>query len=305
MIKFTDPNVQIERYLGRNGNHLTNRSLTGQNTRISEVLVYDSVKSLYYSNYLSGSGGEISIASTASFLPDGTVTGSFYVPNYFNYEQTDLNPQKTFPTASQAKPIVPVAVYSIPSKLYGDKIKPGSVVLNSEISGSILDDGEGRLYTMLTGEKQYVGNVIYPHGMLIITNDDVQTLSKDDLYGTAIYGGAEYGGESLELTTNFVETYAIGSTITASFSSSYTIFETQYKVTIGVDEYNYSQNPSITTGSDGSMLEFATSSYFAPYVTTVGLYNNDFELLAVGKLAKPLPTSRTTDTIILINFDTQ
>ena len=53
------------------------------------------------------------------------------------------------------------------------------------------------------------------------------------------------------------------------------------------------------------MLGFATSSYFAPYVTTVGLYNDNFELLAVGKLAKPLPTSRTTDTTILINFDTQ
>lgn len=304
MIKFTDPNVQIERYLGRNGNYLTNRSLTGQNTRVPEALVYDSVKSLYYSNYLSGSGGKISIASTASFLPDGTVTGSFYVPNYFNYEQTDLNPQKTFPTASTVNPTVPVAVYSIPSKLYGDNIKPGSVVLESEISGSILDDGEGRLYTMLTGEKQYVGNVVYPHGMIIITNDDVQTISRDDVYGTAIYGEDEYGG-STTLTTNFVETYAIGSTITASFSSSYTIFETQYKVTIGADEYNYSQNPSITTGSDGSMLEFATSSYFAPYVTTVGLYNNNFELLAIGKLAKPLPTSRTTDTTILVNFDTQ
>lgn len=304
MIKFTDPNVQIERYLGRNGDYLTDRTLTGQNTRIPEVLVYDSVKSLYYSNYISGSGGEISTSNTASFLPDGTIIGSNYTLNHFNYEQTDLNPQKSFPTASQDKPIVPVAVYSIPSKLYGDKIKPGSVVIDSEISGSVFDDGEGRLYTMLTGEKQYVGNVIYPHGIITITNDEVQSITRDEVYGIAIYGEDEYGG-STTLTTNFVETYAIGSTITASFSSSYTIYETQYKVTIGADEYNYSQNPSITTGSDGSMLGFATSSYFAPYVTTVGLYNDNFELLAIGKLAKPLPTSRTTDTTVLINFDTQ
>ena len=304
MIKFTDPNVQIERYLGRNGDYLTDRTLTGQNTRVSEVLVYDSVKSLYYSNYISGSGGEISTSNTASFLPDGTIIGSNYTLNHFNYEQTDLNPQKSFPTASQDKPIVPVAVYSIPSKLYGDKIKPGSVVIDSEISGSVFDDGEGRLYTMLTGEKQYVGNVIYPHGIITITNDEVQSITRDEVYGTAIYGEDEYGG-STTLTTNFVETYAVGSTITASFSSSYTIYETQYKVTIGADEYNYSQNPSITTGSDGSMLGFATSSYFAPYVTTVGLYNDNFELLAIGKLAKPLPTSRTTDTTVLINFDTQ
>ena len=304
MVKFTDSNVQIERYLGRSGDYLTDRSLTGQNTRVPEVLVYDSVKYLYYSNYISGSGGEISTSSTASFLPDGTITGSSFIPNHFNYEQTDLNPQKTFPTASRSKPIVPVAVYSIPSKLYGDKIKPGSVVIDSEISGSVLDDGEGRLYTMLTGEKQYVGNVVYPHGIITITNDEVQSVSRDEVYGTAIYGEDEYGGNKT-ITTNFVETYAVGSTVTASFSSSYTIYETQYNVTIGPDEYNYSQNPSIKSGSDGSMLGFATSSYFSPYITTVGLYNNNFELLAVGKLAKPLPTSRTTDTTILVNFDTQ
>jgi hypothetical protein len=51
------------------------------------------------------------------------------------------------------------------------------------------------------------------------------------------------------------------------------------------------------------MYDFATGSYFAPYVTTVGLYDESYNLLAVAKLAKPLPTSRTTDTTILINFD--
>ena len=45
--------------------------------------------------------------------------------------------------------------------------------------------------------------------------------------------------------------------------------------------------------------------FIAPYVTTVGMYNNNNELLAVGKLAQPLPTSRTTDTTILVNIDRQ
>jgi len=53
------------------------------------------------------------------------------------------------------------------------------------------------------------------------------------------------------------------------------------------------------------MRNFATASYFDPYVTTVGLYNNNQELLAVGKMAQPLPTSKTTDTTILVNIDRQ
>lgn len=105
------------------------------------------------------------------------------------------------------------------------------------------------------------------------------------------------------LHTDFILAFITGSNVTCSFSSSYEIFETQYKCTIGADEFNYSSNPSIISGSEGQMYDFATGSYFAPYVTTVGLYDESYNLLAVGKLAKPLPTSRTTDTTILINFD--
>ena len=108
---------------------------------------------------------------------------------------------------------------------------------------------------------------------------------------------------------------------TCSFSSSYKIFETQYKATINEDEFNYTTNPTIITGSQiptvfsgsnidwentasvGTPLGFATSSYFTPYITTVGLYDDNFNLLAVGKLATPLQSSPTTDTTILVNID--
>jgi hypothetical protein len=103
--------------------------------------------------------------------------------------------------------------------------------------------------------------------------------------------------------TDFILAFITGSDVVCSFSSSYELFETQYKCTIGADEFNYSSNPSIISGSEGQMYDFATGSYFAPYVTTVGLYDESYNLIAVGKLAKPLPTSRTTDTTILINFD--
>ena len=49
--------------------------------------------------------------------------------------------------------------------------------------------------------------------------------------------------------------------------------------------------------------DFVTGSDFSPYVTTVGLYDEEQNLLAVAKLGQPLPTSQTTDTTILINID--
>ena len=50
--------------------------------------------------------------------------------------------------------------------------------------------------------------------------------------------------------------------------------------------------------------DFITGSYFSPYVTTVGLYNESNDLVCVGKLARPLPISLYTDTTFMINFDT-
>ena len=49
---------------------------------------------------------------------------------------------------------------------------------------------------------------------------------------------------------------------------------------------------------------FVTGSEFSPYVTTVGLYNANNDLVVVGKFPRPLPISLQTDTTYIINFDT-
>ena len=106
------------------------------------------------------------------------------------------------------------------------------------------------------------------------------------------------------LHTDFILAFVTGSNVTCSFSSSYKIFETQYKCTFDPSEFNFSLNPSLISGStDGTVYNFVTGSYFNPYVTTVGLYNENQDLIAVGKLAKPLPSNNVTDTTILINID--
>ena len=92
--------------------------------------------------------------------------------------------------------------------------------------------------------------------------------------------------------------------LSVSFSSSLRIYESQYKCTINENEFQFSLNPTLLSGSlDDVYYDFVTGSFFSPYVTTVGLYNEAQELLAVAKLSQPLPTSRTTDMSILINLD--
>ena len=297
-VEFDESDVSIDRFLGTNllgtlFNPNTDPT-TGQTSTQYQRLVYSSIQELYYSNYLSSSYGDP--VPTASLVPGTNVEGDRFIGTpqssgrYFNYPQTTLTFEKYFPTGSGST----VGVLSVPSRLYGNYILPNSFKWIAD-SGSIYDDGEGNLIFSLTGE--ICGQIFYPHGLAIITSDSVP---QQDTYGTAIYGTSLYGLSDAIVVENFVTS----SNVTCSFSSSLTIYESQYKCTINENEFNFTLNPSSISGStDGTVYNFVTSSYFAPYVTTVGLYDEYQNLLAIGKVSQPLPTSATTDLTILINID--
>ena len=62
--------------------------------------------------------------------------------------------------------------------------------------------------------------------------------------------------------------------------------------------------PADSNSLNSIYYDFATGSDFSPYVTTIGLYNETNQLVAVGKLPRPLPISLYTDTTFVVNFDT-
>ena len=230
-------------------------------------LVHRSLQHLYYSRF-----------------DEGAATSS----SYFTYDQTTLYSSASRELNSTAMLI------SIPKEIYGQSIKPGTFRLTASeqnsgflsasfVSGgfverlitdgsSIYDDAEGVLRDANNNNAK-VGDIIYTHGHAIIT--DPATAS--ELLSQVIY--------------------------TIAFRSSYTIFQHSYRCRVNESQLNYSQNPSIKSGSNGYLYDFATGSYFQPYVTTVGLYNGANELVAVGKLGQPIPKTRYVDTTFVINFD--
>ena len=304
--EFNNSNVQIARFKGKNiqsspfisgSNPITGNSSVGIQ---DQELLYNSVKELYYSNFTTSSFG--SSIQTQSLFPGENVEGDVFVgsPNsvgrYENYLQSTDDVIRYFPTKSNSQ----IAILSIPSRLWGNYIQPNSFKFKitdptQGVDYTIIDDGNGQI-TYDTGG--YLGNIIYTHGIVIFTNC-ADNAGLNEGYGTGSYGENIYGGGNL--TSDDI----INATnVTCSFSSSFDIYETQYKATINEFEYNFSLNPSIISGStDGTVYDFVTGSYFSPYVSTVGLYDNDQNLLAVGKLSQPLPISRTTDTTIFINID--
>tara|TARA_R110000796_G_scaffold84972_6_gene184786 strand:+ start:711 stop:1796 length:1086 start_codon:yes stop_codon:yes gene_type:complete len=68
-------------------------------------------------------------------------------------------------------------------------------------------------------------------------------------------------------------------------------------------EYNYSANPSFISSSTGAIVFDSFIDNPTTYITTVGLYNESQELLAVAKLSRPLQKDFTKELLVRVKLD--
>ena len=68
-------------------------------------------------------------------------------------------------------------------------------------------------------------------------------------------------------------------------------------------EFNYSENPSFITGSTGEVLYSDFINSPEVFATTVGLYNDNNELVATAKLSRPLKKNFTKEALVRIKLD--
>ena len=68
-------------------------------------------------------------------------------------------------------------------------------------------------------------------------------------------------------------------------------------------EFNYSSNPSFISGSTGAVIYDAFVNNPQVYMTTVGMYNDANELVAVAKLSRPLVKDFTKEALIRVKLD--
>ena len=68
-------------------------------------------------------------------------------------------------------------------------------------------------------------------------------------------------------------------------------------------EFNYSNNPTFVTGTDGTFSESTFETDPKTFITTVGLYNDSNELLAVSKTSQPIAKSFDKEVLIKVKLD--
>ena len=69
------------------------------------------------------------------------------------------------------------------------------------------------------------------------------------------------------------------------------------------NEFNYSENPSFISGSTGEVIFDSFINNPQTYISTVGLYNDNSELLAVAKLSRPLLKDFTKEVLVRVKLD--
>ena len=267
-------------------------------------LAYNSLVHLYYSSFEEGN----------------ILTGSAYE----NYLQSSFN-------ISGSRTLDKVAsVYSIPKEVYGTAIKPKSLEIspdsaadeyvsssatetgvyhddhiesigflydsippiteNSSINQGLvddpalvrnteilIDDGEGNLFRKKAAghltPTDKIGNVIYPQGQIIITDETVARY-----YNNYINGKIKW-------------------------KSTQPIYTYNFHCKLKENEFTHTFNPSAISGSNGDVANNVVGEEFSPYFTTIGLYNDSNELIAIAKTGQPIPIPKDTDMTVVVKLD--
>ena len=244
----------------------------------NKKVVYASIKSQFYNN-----------AATASLLTE--------VGRRISYASTNERILEN-----------DIAVFSIPQIYYGEGIKPGTVVLQDEQLGrTYTDDG----YSNLKYGNEIKGNIFYDRGLVVV--------AKDIVSGSVL------------------------SQFTLNFRSTKTIYENEIFISVLENEFNYSQNPTAVIEDGGVVNTYTvqrpgsirpddlveasfynagtkiindefnhyedyvsldpTGSFLAPYITTIALYDDDLNIVAVAKLPQPIKSLHDYPLNFIIRFD--
>jgi hypothetical protein len=236
---------------------------------IAEHIIYSSVKHLFYDNNFFVSSSS-SVTSSLTPLSDD------------------------------------IFVVTIGQDFYGERIKPGSFELEIDLLPTkVQDDGFGNLFVSESGVGSYVGNIFYDKGISVITHDIDSSIEQISNQGIKFFSGSE---------------------VYVSYESEVKNIRHEIVVRVKPQDFNFSWfNPSVRKSlvingelseqikelnipeldeDEWTIQSLMQSGVIKPYVTTIGLYTDKYELVAIAKLSTPIQRTFETDQIFIVRFDT-
>lgn len=183
---------------------------------------------------------------------------------------------------------------------------------DSSINPAAIKNG-GEVYNMVSGSiEDGVYNSTSPviYGQLF-KRKGVIVLDGAMLDASASFGSAtprELDGDNLRrffISISGSAQYTDGSGDPLGFTGrgSEKVKSTHYFVRVKNSDYNFSNNPTFVTGSEGDLRHPDMIADPKTYITTVGLYNMNKDLVAVAKLSQPIKKSYKEEALIKVKLD--
>jgi hypothetical protein len=203
---------------------------------------------------------------------------------------TEVGRRRSYASTDERNLEDEIGVIAIPQQKYGEGVKVGSVRL-VDGSSEYADD----TYSNLVSGSDVYGNIFYDRGLVVLTKDVVSGSTLSDFR--------------------------------LDYRSTNTIYENEIFLSVLENEFNVSQNPtavdegryikfntftsSFDTNIHGGFADYdasssidPTGSYLAPYITTIGLYDGDNQMVAVAKLPRPIKSLPDYPINFIVRFDT-
>lgn len=227
---------------------------------------------------------------------------------------TTLSPQYAYSSSFGDKTSQKLNIISVPSIFYGSSIKKGSVILKYYVSGSLIAEASDTLkngiLTQTTGSTtgDSIGVVLYNEGFIILTSSvslaspaHTEQYEKDstDQFNASWYYFAttsSYSAPSSSFTidfdgVNYVETitmFANAKENQINFSNNPTFLVNNVVVTTGSNIYHEDAKAEIKNIVTSSYGRHSASFKPVTYISKIGIYDKDKNLIAIAGLANPV-----------------
>lgn len=218
-------------------------------------------------------------------------------------------------------------VININRAQYKEALLPGSLTLqlsgsagritltdDSQIAPSVVFKDAGRVYNIVSGSAGAVNTTVSSLGWTpnsgsygwMLPDIGVILLNGAALDGNSTARGISLGTQRSADTNNnnpakLYNALNLGANFT--INNTETLTSDYVFVRARNSEFNYSENPSYISGSTGEIIYDNFINSPQTFITTVGLYNDSNELLAVAKLSRPLLKDFTKELLLRCKLD--
>ena len=194
-----------------------------------------------------------------------------------------------------------------------------SLIDDSTSTSTVNPGNGGRVYNIVSGSvnsgifggtisSTYTYGLVYPDLGLIVLNGD--RLNSNLSFNTVTASYTVTGSSSVPGGDNAWKLYTSISGAAAISSANGFTARNQESIKSQIvfvralnKEYNFSNNPTFVSGSNNTLAQSTMEGDPKVYITSVGLYDSNYNLVAIAKLSKPLLKSFDRELLIKVKID--